>query len=769
MNENDHSDLPEILEYIPCNACSYEEWLLVGMALKESGIDFGVWDDWSRTDSDRYKKGECLKKWWGFKRHDVKSGTIIDIAKRFGYDPNSDGNELLDWDSTFEYVPDPTESNLKIIDKNWVQGEDVPLPGQIFGGPFDPTREIKTYLETLFRSDEYVAYSVDCYESKSDDGKPSKWLPKASASSRTAGELIQALVTSDISCTFGTIHEEAGAWIRFNPMDGKGYRDENVSDYRYALVECDDMPIDKQYAMIRQMELPVAIMIHSGGKSIHAIVKVDASSMSQYRERVDYLYKVCETNGLKLDKQNRNPSRLSRMPGVMRQGRPQYIISLACGKDSWNEWVEYVEAINDDLPDFENLADVHELPPLAPEMIEGILRAEHKLLLSGPSKAGKSFALIELCVAVAEGLFWMGQKCRQGKVLYINLELDPVSCLHRFNDVYIAMGIDISNAHFENISIWNLRGKSEPIDKLVPKLIRRAKQQGFTMIIVDPIYKILTGDENSASDMSLLCNQFDKIASQLQACVINAHHHSKGDKRNVSVMDRASGSGVFARDPDALVDMIEIKIPQENRDLMVDKARRNAALDYLKNARLSTWMQDLEGVDLCNTAQIISRAKDCLPSEKFAEMQKNLRTAETKAENRTAWKIEFTLREFANHAPVYVWFDHPLHIPDDGTIAEVENNKKQDTGKPKMTREERTQAMQDGRKKAMEQKYDTFRDAIRNTNGYADEVFNYIRGGEDVPSKRTIIEWGKAVGYRLIGGRFLRVVDDFHPFEEEES
>ena len=110
------------------------------------------------------------------------------------------------------------------------------------------------------------------------------------------------------------------------------------------------------------------------------------------------------------------------------------------------------------------------------------------MLLAGPSKAGKSFALIELCIAIAEGRPWLGRfSCAQGKVLYINLELDRASCLHRFKDVYTALGLPPQN--LRNIDIWNLRGASVPMDKLAPKLIRRAQEKGYTAVILDPIYK----------------------------------------------------------------------------------------------------------------------------------------------------------------------------------------------------------------------------------------------------------------------------------------
>ena len=162
--------------------------------------------------------------------------------------------------------------------------------------------------------------------------------------------------------------------------------------------------------------MPVAALVYSGKKSLHAIVKIDASTYEEYKKRVDYLYNVCNKNGLKLDIQNRNPSRLSRMPGIMRNGKKQYLLDTNIGKENWNEWREWIESVNDDLPDPESMADVWDnLPSLAPPLIDGVLRQGHKMLIAGPSKAGKSYALIELCCAIAEGKKWLNGTVRKAK------------------------------------------------------------------------------------------------------------------------------------------------------------------------------------------------------------------------------------------------------------------------------------------------------------------------------------------------------------------
>ena len=124
------------------------------------------------------------------------------------------------------------------------------------------------------------------------------------------------------------------------------------------------MELGKQQAIIKQLELPCAALVYSGGKSVHAIVKVDAPDYAEYRRRVDYLYSACQKNGLTIDQQNRNPSRLSRMPGILRGDKRQVLLETNIGKSCWDEWRDWLEAETDELPETESLADDWEsLPP----------------------------------------------------------------------------------------------------------------------------------------------------------------------------------------------------------------------------------------------------------------------------------------------------------------------------------------------------------------------------------------------------------------------
>ena len=452
-------------------------------------------------------------------------------------------------------------------------------------------------------------------------------------------------------------------------MDGTGRKDANITAYRYALVECDNMELGKQQAIIKQLELPCAALVYSGGKSVHAIVKVDAPDYAEYRRRVDYLYSACQKNGLTIDQQNRNPSRLSRMPGILRGDKRQVLLETNIGKSCWDEWRDWLEAETDELPEAESLADDWEsLPPLADALITGVLRKGHKMLLAGPSKAGKSFALIELCIAIAEGRPWLGRfSCAQGKVLYINLELDRASCLHRFKDVYTALGLPPQN--LRSIDIWNLRGASVPMDKLAPKLIRRAQKKGYTAVILDPIYKVITGDENSADQMAKFCNQFDLVCRALDCAVIYCHHHSKGAQGGKRSMDRASGSGVFARDPDAMLDMTEL-VPT---DAIREQLHNKAACRVIKAMLDKRGHADAYGLDdTLSRHRMLTIAKEKLGLADLRAIDAEVAAAEKMADGMTAWRIEGTLREFARFDPVNLWFDYPVHKLDTGLLEDLQ-------------------------------------------------------------------------------------------------
>lgn len=571
----DLKELTEAMWAIPPSDLDELEWVQVGMAYKLEGGSFDEWDAWSAQDT-RLKKGypgsqECLGKWNGFKRKDgVTGATIFKMAFEHGW--HSKGN-ILSYDGTFYSGGTPIkpmtkparEEEPKMLSDISVENlkpENIPD-----GPPETAGQDVVDYLQAVFKPGEKASYCTDGI--KEEEGR---WVPK-SALTLPLEKIINNIKSygmNDITWAMSDYPPEAGAYIRINPMDGEGQGNSNVTAYRNALLESDKLEQGKQLAFYKASKLPIVAVVTSGSKSVHAIVRVDADNAEQYAERVKKLYAYCKASGFVCDEQNKNPSRYSRLPSVQRGEHWQRYIPVTWDHyESWDEWENQVGE-DDGLPDFVSLSDFKEVPPLAPELIHDVLRRGRKGMIMGPSKAGKTFCLIQLAIAIATGTEWLGHECEKGSVLYVNLEVAEDTFVNRVNKVYEAYHEafpEITPAKFnelENCDLWDLRGKVVPLDRLVPKLVKRARNKHYDLIIVDPLYKILTGDENNASDMAYFTNQFDIICRELDTSIVFSHHHAKGKAGDKAAIDRASGSGVFARDPDAIIDMSELaNVPKE--------------------------------------------------------------------------------------------------------------------------------------------------------------------------------------------------------------
>ena len=579
---DDSRALINALNALDPSKLSYSEWVQVGMALKTEGLPCSTWDDWSKKDAARYVPGDCEKKWETFNDSGTNGGTIIYLAEHYdNYKPYHE----LDWDDGLDAY---YEEVLTVEDK----------PDE------KPYQMAARFLETLFKPDETVSY---VHSAKWKEDK-SKWVPADAGHVRTVGDIIKDLRKHrKLEDAFGTFNDEAGGWIRINPTTGPS--DKSVTRYAYSLAESDDLSIEDQKKLFINFKLPIATLVESGGKSVHALVKIDAKDEAEYKQRVAFLYDWLAKHKFVVDENNKNPARLSRLPGVMRKGKLQKLVATDIGCSSWLEWIDYIEGVDDNLPQLVTLKDqLSEPPKLSPELIGGVLREGCKMIITGESKAGKTCLSQNLAVCIAEGREWLGKfPCEQGKVLYINLEVEAASLSLRFRSIYFAMGIKPTNKGAENIVQWNLRGYAAPMDKLAPKIIRRCRNTGpYKAIILDPLYKVQQGDENSAEAIIRFTNALDNIAHETGAAVIYDHHHPKGAIGDRKAIDRGAGSGVFSRDADAICDLSFLSPSKELKEL------------------IGTQM----------------------------------------ASGEKPMQIEFVLRDFKDIEPIPIWFKFPLHFVD---------------------------------------------------------------------------------------------------------
>jgi hypothetical protein len=209
------------------------------------------------------------------------------------------------------------------------------------------------------------------------------------------------------------------------------------------------------------------------------------------------------------------------------------------------------------------MAETQAVPP---ELVHGLIHEGTLTMFAGGSKAAKTFLLMRLGLSVGQGVPFWDREVVRGKVLYVNFEIGPPFFQKRLRDLSEACGFD---QPLQNFDVWNLRGYAADAKEIAPKIIERCRDKGYSMIIIDPIYKLMAGrSENDAGDMAEFLNFFEQISNETGAAVVYSHHFAKGLAAGKDQLDRASGSGVFARHADGIITMTA----HQNTDAFVVEA-----------------------------------------------------------------------------------------------------------------------------------------------------------------------------------------------------
>ena len=212
-------------------------------------------------------------------------------------------------------------------------------------------------------------------------------------------------------------------------------------------------------------------------------------------------------------------------------------------------------------------------------------------------------------------------------------------------------------------------------------------------------------------------------------------------------MDRASGSGVFARDPDALLDMIELPVSEALQKAEAERAGIEICKAALRNSIMALDPEKvLSQDDGCSYVRTLAACERLLNQYEYGLLLHGIEAARARLKKRTAWRIEGTLREFAPFAPVNVWFEYPIHTADragvlgDIDLAKEEQKKKWEVKAANHQAKKEENAMQRNAK---------IENAIQIHGGIGTvtttDIYQYFSGEA---SKSTVQRWLRAAGYK---------------------
>lgn len=493
-------NISEILSFLTQSQVDdYDTWLKVGMALHADGQPCSVWDEWSKN-SHKYQDGACERHWKTFGNYsgtNVGIGSIVQMAKDNGYKP-SDG---FSWN-------DP-----------------IGRSNECENASKAPSLELKEYLRALFRPGDTVNFVVSSFE------KDGKFLPSGKGVNKSFEELIKACDTyEDIGYILGDWNPKAGAWARINPMSGEGCKNSDVEEFRHCLIESDSLPKEEQLRKIRELNLPCSALVDSGGKSIHAIVKIDAGKDEKlYRERVSKLHEFLAKNGFPVDKACKNASRLSRIAAVTRDGKRQRLIAVNIGMPSYQQWQDNWELLDirsNTIDDFLN-ANAEDMS----DCLLGyrFLCTECPWLIIAASGIGKSVLAMQMAILFATGRdLWKLKPHKARKVVLIQAEnnfldlVEPAQSITRILGLSETEKADLRK-NFRVISDDTHSG--EGFVRLLSSICDRYKPE---IVIVDPLMAYIGGEISKQE----VCTKFfrngiNPVIHRYNIGLIVLHHTGK--------------------------------------------------------------------------------------------------------------------------------------------------------------------------------------------------------------------------------------------------
>ena len=219
---------------------------------------------------------------------------------------------------------------------NW--GSNKPLGTERKGNPpqqvsadLSTAEQAALQLEALFAADDLITFNTRFQ--KSPEGK---WLPNGKPISRVAFKVIDELHNAgSLEEVFPEYNSQAGILFCVNPTKNGQRKSADVTAFRNALIEYDDISKEEQIERLLDSGLPILSMTDSGNKSVHTIVRVDASNAKDYKRKVVELHRALETKyGSPCDSANKNPSRMTRLAGATRGNNVQSLLYTEVNADS---------------------------------------------------------------------------------------------------------------------------------------------------------------------------------------------------------------------------------------------------------------------------------------------------------------------------------------------------------------------------------------------------------------------------------------------------
>ena len=429
-----------------------------------------------------------------------------------------------------EYIPAQVQPAAKASSKKYNPQARTSLPE-----PLDDS--CRRFLLAAFDESDSIAI---CDASLNAEGRS---IPLGSGITKTRAQWIDQLDKHDGDPNKLFTKQQAGAFVRINPMMPGGSKDKDVSQFKHALIEFDKLSIEEQFSIISQSNAPCSAILGSGGKSVHAWIKVDAKDAEEYASRVAWIYDHFKQYGV--DPKNKNPSRFSRLPGMNRGDKKQLLYALNTGAESWLAWQTQKE--QETLGEVIQWKDIFSFDSKNdPSTVLGHrwLCRGGSCVIVGQSGIGKSSLMAQASShwAIGDSFFGVTPKDKKPlKSLIIQAENDLGDISEMFSGVISGMEQNLSEDMLNKATtllpknIVPFRNQTHTGMEFCSTLRRLIEIHHPDIVWVDPLLAFFGDDiSNQKACSQFLRNWINPILEATGVVLILMHHTNKPDKDSKS-------------------------------------------------------------------------------------------------------------------------------------------------------------------------------------------------------------------------------------------
>lgn len=186
--------------------------------------------------------------------------------------------------------------------------------------------------------------------------------------------------------------------------------------------------------------------------------------------------------------------------------------------------------------------------PQVPFYIKEWLPKMGKMIIFAPAKSGKSYLCYQIARAIGSGLDVLGLPTMKGKVLYVQFELGEEVLRERLLE---------TRKSYENVWIGTSFALKLDTPEGQEQLRRAVEAVSPDVLILDPLYKAMVGDENESHDVMDALNYLDFLIQTYQCSIILIHHSGK------ELSKRGRGSSVLEDWVDSYIQMTKVSKDEE--------------------------------------------------------------------------------------------------------------------------------------------------------------------------------------------------------------